>query len=103
MESKASSAPEAVDTSHWAYREGREEGLAGNTTKRGIMAFGLNCAGDRATVVNTRLWLQGFDAGVIEAKKIAEAAKNAKPVDPWNVCGDRPPRSRSESYSKDYS
>lgn len=94
MELNKASAP-TVDTSHWAYQEGRAEGLAGNTTQRGIMAFGFNCAGDRQTAINTKLWLQGFDAGVIEAKEIAEAEKNAPRVDPWNVHGDLPPRSNS--------
>lgn len=102
MDSKASSAP-AVDKSHWAYQQGRTAGLAGNTTERGIMAFGYNCAGDRQTAVNTKLWLQGFDAGVIEAKEIAEAAKNAPKVDPWNPYGDLPPRSRSEGFAEHYS
>jgi hypothetical protein len=100
MELNKASAP-AVDTSHWAYQQGRTSGLAGNTTERGIMAFGLNCAGDRATVVNTRLWLKGFDAGLVEAKEIAETAKNAKPADAWNPYGDRPPR--SESFAEHYS
>lgn len=92
----------AVDKSHWAYQQGRTAGLAGKTTERGIMAFGFNCAGDRQTAINTKHWLQGFDAGVIEAKELAEAALKAPKSDPWNDYGDRPPRSRAERYAEHY-
>ena len=72
-----------VDTSHWAYQQGRTVGLKGDRAQRGLMCFGLSCAGDQQTISNTRLWLKGFAAGEIEAKEIAEAAKHAKPDNPW--------------------
>lgn len=65
----------APDTAHWAYQQGRTAGLAGNTTERGIMAFGLGCAADASTSRNTRLWLAGFDAGAVEQ---AEARKQTQ-------------------------
>ena len=72
-----------VDTSHWAYQQGFAAGLENKTAERGLMVFGLSCAGDHATKVNTKLWLKGFDAGVIAARERASAARNAKPVNPW--------------------
>lgn len=72
----------AVDTQHWAYQQGRLSGLAGDTTERGIMAFGLGFAGDTATANNTRMWIAGFDAGVTEAAQL----KAAPP--PANQSGD---------------
>lgn len=72
-----------VDTSHWAYQQGRIAGIAGNTSERGLMAFGLACAADAATARNTRLWLQGFDAGVdskdeasLESRKVSPALRD---------------------------
>lgn len=69
-----------VDKSHWAYVQGKTAGVAGNTTERGLMAFGLGCAASRVDARNTRLWLAGFDDGVaaeIEARAEARARPNA--------------------------
>lgn len=100
MGNHATAAP-TVDTSHWAYLQGRTAGLKGARTERGLMAFGLGCAGDRQTEINTRLWLKGFDAGEVEAKDLADAAKTAEPVDSWNDYGDYRPRSpgHQQQYS----
>lgn len=74
MAKQTPAAPE-IDTSHWAHRQGRLAGLSGNTTERGLMAFGLGCAGDSTTVKNTRHWLAGFDAGMLEAAELKAAAR----------------------------
>lgn len=56
----------APDTNHWAYQQGKAVGLTGDTVQRGIMAFGLSCAGDSTTARNTQQWLAGFDAGLAD-------------------------------------
>lgn len=76
----------AVDTQHWAYRQGRLSGLAGETTERGIMAFGLGCAGDATTARNTRMWLAGFDAGIAETAELKAAPP---PANNWGDDGMR--------------
>jgi hypothetical protein len=65
----------AIDTSHWAYQQGHIAGTQGNTTERGIMAFGLSCSADAQTARNTRHWLAGYDAGAAQAL----AARQAPP------------------------
>lgn len=76
----------AVDTSHWAYLQGRASGLTGDSAERGIMAFGLGCAVDADTVRSTRLWLAGFDAGIAEA----------------NVAARNPPQTRVDDGTRQY-
>jgi hypothetical protein len=76
--------PLKIDTTHWAFVQGKNAGLAGNTTERGIMAFGLGFAADAATTLNTGLWLAGFDAGALE--KLATRAQNR--AEQRNCCDD---------------
>ena len=57
----------SVDKSHWAFAQGKVVGLTKNTLQRGLMAFGLSCAGDCASVTNTKQWLAGFDEGIEQA------------------------------------
>lgn len=64
----------ASQLTHWAFIEGKAAGIAGKTAERGLMVFGLSCAGDASTANNTRLWLSGFDAGVTEAKDSSNGA-----------------------------
>lgn len=65
-----------ADKSHWAYAQGRTSGLAGDTTRRGLMSFGLSCAATEVDARNTKLWLAGFEAGLEEkeARRTAPAA-----------------------------
>lgn len=79
MDNPTSSSP-TVDKSHWAYQQGRAAGAAGNTTERGLMAFGLGCAAQAVDARNTRFWLAGFDDGVaaeIESRAEARARPSA--------------------------
>lgn len=55
---------------HWAYRQGYAEGLAGEKSKRGWMAFGLSCAATPLDALNTRLWLAGFDEAINLPKEV---------------------------------
>ncbi len=52
-----------TDARHWAYQDGNAKGRAGKTVERGLMRIGLAFAVDALTVRNTKLWLEGFDAG----------------------------------------
>lgn len=47
---------------HWAFQEGAGAGREGNTTRRGLMSFGLSCAATSTDAENTRQWLAGFDS-----------------------------------------
>jgi hypothetical protein len=88
----ASPVAPTVDKTHWAYLQGRTAGVAGNTTERGIMAFGLGCAADAATAHNTRLWLAGFDDGLAaQAQSRLDAQKHrcAYPDDGMRPIGHR--------------
>jgi hypothetical protein len=69
---------------HWAYRQGKREGLNGNTTKRGIMAFGHGFAATPEDANNVKLWLAGFDAGMEEKEKAPVRASSEK----WDTFGD---------------
>jgi hypothetical protein len=73
-----------AEKAHWAYQEGHSEGMKGNTTKRGIMAFGLGFAAARQDAYNTKLWLAGFDAGAEEKGRAP-----APPSPRRNDVGDR--------------
>jgi len=45
------------------YEQGKNAGLKGNTSERGLIRFGLSCAADHETTINTQEWLRGFEAG----------------------------------------
>lgn len=62
-----------VNHPKWAFDQGKQAGLANNTTERGLMAFGLSCAATDLDARNTRGWLAGFDAGQGERQHGAES------------------------------
>lgn len=66
----------AADRSHPQYLDGKKYGRAGDTTRRGIMAFGSGFAtGEDYRKV--RLWLAGFEVGEAEAEEEKRAPKRS--------------------------
>jgi hypothetical protein len=51
------------------YQQGFDAGLAKNTTRRGLMAFGLAFAADNESRANTNQWLEGYKAGEAKANE----------------------------------
>ncbi len=73
---------------HWAFQEGAAAGREGNTTRRGLMGFGLSCAATSVDAENTRQWLAGFDATVLqkESPSTMQEWRDAT-LEPVHGCG----------------